>query len=376
MDNCKQLAQLLREKRSELMSTWRAATRQLPSAKDLDRVTLTDHIPLLLEQLAEILDAGIGPNEMESYLQGSPLDHGLQRLQNGFEVEELVAEYNILRRCIYELAEEYELPLLGRSFRVFNRVLDETITAAVRTFALQQALEIRHRREEYLAFVAHDLRTPLNAISLLASMLQVNMAGQSDGKTQQYVKTLQRNVGYLTRLVAKVLDESANIETESGVKVERRDLDLWPLIESLIYDLHPVAGSGSTHISNQVPEEIMVYADAELLRRVFQNLIANALDFTPHGEIIISAECLSDDAIACEVSDNGAGIPADRLASVFDKFETDKTTSSGGLGLGLTICKAFIEAHGGTITVTSKLGSGTTFRFTLPARKATPQQLM
>ena len=104
----------------------------------------------------------------EALLEGSPPAHGLQRHQDGFDIEEVVAEYNILRGCIHDLADNNGLSLQGKPFHILNRVLDEAIGLAVQTFATQQALEVQRRREEYLAFVAHDLRTPLNAISLAA----------------------------------------------------------------------------------------------------------------------------------------------------------------------------------------------------------------
>jgi two-component system phosphate regulon sensor histidine kinase PhoR len=182
------------------------------------------------------------------------------------------------------------------------------------------------------------------------------------------LKTLHRNAQHLESLVEKVLKESAHIQTEAGVKLERREFDLWPLLEALIHDLHPVAGTASTRLINNIPDELIAYADASLLRRVFQNLIANAIKYTPRGEIVIGArETGTDGAVECWVSDNGAGIPEDRLEIIFDKLETDPERE-GGTGLGLTIVKTFVEAHGGTVTVESKEGVGSTFRFTLPGK--------
>jgi signal transduction histidine kinase len=97
-------------------------------------------------------------------------------------------------------------------------------------------------------------------------------------------------------------------------------------------------------------------------------LVANAIKYTPRGEVIIGArETPAEGALEFWVSDNGAGIPADRLESIFDKLETDPK-QEGGTGLGLAIVRSFIEAHGGKVTVESKEGVGSTLRFTLPAR--------
>jgi signal transduction histidine kinase len=182
---------------------------------------------------------------------------------------------------------------------------------------------------------------------------------------------LRRSVQQLEGLVNKVLEENANLQTEIGVKLERREFDLWPLVEALIHDLHPVAGTASTTLTNQVPGELVVYADAGLLRRVFRNLIANAIRYTPRGEILVGArERCADRIVECWVTDNGSGISADLLEKVFEKGETD-ALSADGMGLGLAIVRTFTEAHGGKVTVESKVGLGSSFRFSLPVKAAT-----
>jgi two-component system phosphate regulon sensor histidine kinase PhoR len=209
----------------------------------------------------------------------------------------------------------------------------------------------------------------LNAISLATRVLEMTIPPNSvSPETAQMLKTLRRNVLQLENLAVKVIEENTNLQTEIGIKLERRMLDLWPLVESLIHDLHPVAGTASTRLINQVPVDLVVYADASLLRRVFQNLIANAIKYTPRGEVIISACELEDrSAVECSVADNGKGITPDRVEKVFDKHETDGL-QDGGLGLGLAIVKTFVEAHGGKVSVESKDGDGSLFRFTLPAK--------
>lgn len=358
-----------------MLNEWRNQVRLLPSARHLDTPTLNDHIPGFLEELAAALHAQSDETITESVRESGPHAHGHQRVLDGFDIEEVVAEYNILRGCIHDLAESQKIRMQGLPFHILNRVLDSAIGAAVQTYATQKALEVQRRREEYLAFVAHDLRTPLNAISLAARVLEVTLPPKNPGpEATQMLKTLRRNVQHLEALVGKIIEENTNLQTEIGLKLERRQIDLWPLVESLTHDLHPVAGTASTRLINLVPEELTVYADASLLRRVFQNLIANAIKYTPRGEVMIGARCLgesSDDrstTVECWVSDDGTGIPAERLDKVFDKLETDGQMD-GGLGLGLAIVKTFIEAHNGQVSVESKPGLGSTFRFTLPGKQ-------
>ncbi|MEO7362238.1 MAG: HAMP domain-containing sensor histidine kinase [Gemmatimonadaceae bacterium] len=370
IDVLNELARLVEQERDALLARWRAQVRELPGARDLDAPTLNDHIPYLLAELAAALRSNSDETIAHALLDGSPPAHGVQRVKDGFDIEEVVAEYNILRGCIHDLADRNNLNLQGRPFHVLNRVLDAAIGSAVQSFATQRALEVQHRREEYLAFVAHDLRTPLNAISLSARVLEMILPRDRTDTQQsaQMLNALSRNVQHLEALVGKVLEENKNLATESGIKLECRDFDLWPLIESLIHDIHPIAGTSTTRLVNAVPEDFVVYADASLLRRVFQNLIANAISYTPRGEVVVGAAFGDGGDVECFVRDNGEGIPSDRCNAVFNKHETDPDRERG-LGLGLAIVKTFVEAHDGTVTVESVLGVGSTFRFTLPGRR-------
>jgi signal transduction histidine kinase len=373
------LAELVKQERQALLSRWRQQVRQLPSARQLDIPTLNDHIPGLLDKLATALQTHANQTIPEAISEDSSPAHGLQRLQEAFDIEEVVAEYNILRGCIHDLADENGLTLQGKPFHIINLVFDHAIGVALQTYATARALEVQRRRAEYLAFVAHDLRTPLNAISLAGRVLELTLSERGNSaETAQMLKALRRNVQQLETLVGKVLEENTNLQTEIGIKLEQRQFDLWPLVEGLIHDLHPVAGTASTQLINNVPDDFVVYADAGLLRRVFQNLIANAIKHTRRGKIIIGAgELVEEGAVECWVSDNGSGIPQELLEKVFDKGETD-AESAGGMGLGLAIVKTFTEAHGGQVTVESREGVGSTFRFSLPNKVNTtgPTKLM
>ena len=368
--NLEKLAGLISREHDGLLLQWRQQVKLLSSAEHLDAPTLNDHIPQLVAELAAALEAGSDETIPQALSAASPPAHGLQRLHDGFDIEEVVAEYNILRGCIHDLADANGLNLQGKPFRILNRVLDGAIGLAVQTFATQRALEVRQRREEYLAFVAHDLRTPLSAILLAAGVLERALPAQSAQAPQaRMFKTLLRNVQHLDGLVDKVIEENTSDPSQLGIKLERRAFDLWPLVEALVHDLNPVARAAGTRLLNQVPDDLDVYADAGLLRRVFQNLIANAIAYTPRGEVVIGAhEAGAERALECWVRDNGAGIAPERLGKVFDRSESD-SEKDGGSGLGLAIVKAFVEAHEGNVSVESTQGNGSTFRFTLAPRR-------
>jgi two-component system phosphate regulon sensor histidine kinase PhoR len=376
LQNLDRLAALIVRGRETLLAAWREQVRQLPSAKDLDVPTLNDHVPALLDELATALRNVDEQTIPEALIEGSPPIHGLERYEHGYDIVEVVAEYNILRGCIHDLAESNGISLSGQAFHILNRVFDEAIGLAIQTFATQQALEVQRRRDEYLAFVTHDLRTPLNAIALATRILELDpTTGQVGADAERILSMLRRNVHHLESLINKVLKESAHVQTEMGVQLERRTFDLWPLVESVIQDVRPVADTAGTKVFNRIPQDLMIYADVSLLRRILQNLLANAITYTPRGEVVLDArEVDPDGAIECLVSDNGSGIPKDRLENIFKKLETDPE-KQGGTGLGLAIVKSFVEAQGGTVSVETMEGVGTTFRFTLPGAETGQDQL-
>jgi signal transduction histidine kinase len=369
MNGLNEMAALIRQQRDAVLSSWRHQVKELPSARNLDTPTLNDHIPQLLDELADALAPRSDRPIPEALAKGTSPVHGLMRFREGYDIEEVVREYNILRRCVHDLAKNHGFTLESGSFDIVNDVLDRAIGLAVQTYATERALELQKRREEYLAFVAHDLRTPLNAVAVAASVLEETFRdGNSRGDTEWMLKTLRRNAQQLQGLVEKIIQENTNLSTESRIKLEPREFDLWPLVEALIYDLRPLAKTNGTQLVNEVPHHLLVYADASLLKRVFQNLISNAVRHTAHGKVVLGArESNSDGMLECWVIDDGAGFSKDKLNRVFDELESDSANGSG-LGLGLAIVKSFIEAHGGRVRVESMQGKGSKFRFTLPGK--------
>ena len=176
-EDLQRLAELIVREREELLASWREQVKRLPSAQDLDVPALNDHVPPLLDELVAALRAVSEKTIPEALLEGSPPLHGQQRYEDGFDIVEVVAEYNILRGCLYDLADRHDLAIHRKAFRIMNRCFDEAIGLAVQTFATERMLDLQRRREEYLAFVAHDLRTPLMAISLAATALERSLAG-------------------------------------------------------------------------------------------------------------------------------------------------------------------------------------------------------
>jgi signal transduction histidine kinase len=319
-------------------------------------------MPDLIQQLAQVLrrheDIVIDP----SNANGTSEMHGSLRFQEGFDVVEVVAEYNVLREVLYAFAESHGVPLNGSVAVIVNRTIDHAIAFAVKAYATGKTLELQRRREEHLSFVVHDLKTPLAAIETAMYIIDAKF-NDPRAPSAKFLNMIRRNARRLTALVSQILQEQANLQAEIK-ELNKRECDVWPLVEELIRDCQPLADAAYTRVLNQVPEDMTITADPQRLARVFQNLLSNALRYTHKGQIIIGGRDVNSYA-EFWVEDSGDGIPADRIDKIFDKLETDRATE-GGLGLGLAIVKDIVEAHGGNVVVESELGKGARFRFVIP----------
>jgi two-component system, OmpR family, phosphate regulon sensor histidine kinase PhoR len=367
--NLQRFADAIQKHRGRLLKEWREQVRRLPAAQKLDVPTLDNHIPALFDELIAALFAGDTESVLDLHLQNSPKIHGSLRLRAGFDIVEVVAEYNILRERLHGLAEAEGIEISGDLTRILNRVIDRAIGLAVESYATERAIEIQQRREEHFSFLMHDLRTPLSAMHTARTILADSLPPEiKTGRVETMLQVLFRNSGRLNALIHAAAQEQTNIT--AGVledrQIERREFDLWAVVEGLIHDLQPLE-RGPVRFVNTVPHDFVVFADALLITQVFQNLLSNAIKYTSTGHILVGAENNAE-GVRCWVSDTGAGIPPERLGKVFDKLETDPERK-GGLGLGLAIVKQIVEAHGGQIIVESRLCEGSTFSFTLDSSK-------
>jgi two-component system, OmpR family, phosphate regulon sensor histidine kinase PhoR len=365
--NLKKFAETIECRKEQVLLDWRQQVRRLPAARNLDVPTLNDHVPPLLDELTEALAVGEYQSLLDLQLENSPKIHGSERLRAGFDVVEVVAEYNILREILLALADTEGLDIAGSPNRILNRVVDRAIALAVDTFAKERALEIQQRREEQLSYVMHDLRTPLTAIQTAGSILTSSLSPEAKtNRVTQMIDVLKRNTARLNALLKAASQEQYNIATSTldEVRADRRCFGLSPLVEGLIHDLSPLAENAPVQIVNVVPEDLVVFADALLMTQVLQNLLSNAIKYTEAGHIVVGAEKKPDGTVRCWVSDTGRGIPAERLGKIFEKLESDPDWK-GGLGLGLAIVKQIVAAHGGQVFVDSEPGRGSTFSFTI-----------
>jgi signal transduction histidine kinase len=289
----------------------------------------------------------------------------LLRWQAGFDVTEVVAEYNILRSCVQDLAESDGLTLTGKVAHIVHRLFDEAVGRAIKAFETMMTIELRHRHGEHVGFILHDLRTPLDAMTLAIALLERSFhKGPEHPTVKSALSVLHGNIARLDDHLRHVLTQEAGLG--STFEAEFTLLNLREQVDRLIHDLSPMATLVSTSVINEVPPEVVVLSETRLLAQILQNLLSNALKFTAQGNISVGAQQAGDGTVTCWVKDTGEGIPGDRLQRVFERFETQGPPERRGIGLGLSIVKEIVELHGGHIWAESELGQGSTFTFVIP----------
>jgi signal transduction histidine kinase len=209
--------------------------------------------------------------------------------------------------------------------------------------------------------IVHDLKNPINAI--------INTT-KSNPETQ--LERIIQTGRQMLNLVMNILDVSKYEETKIPLTIESHNL--LNVSQRAVAQVLFLSNEKNITISNQISPELGIRADAEMVERVFVNILTNAIKYTPNNElIVIHAESKSkEEFLKISITDNGIGIPADKAHFVFQKFGQVGAKNSGSVrstGLGLTYCKMVVEAQGGNIGVESKQEQGSTFWFTLPVAK-------
>jgi PAS domain S-box-containing protein len=224
-------------------------------------------------------------------------------------------------------------------------------------------------RDAVLGVVAHDLRSPLGTILMQAGMLR-RVGPERDQRAGSALDRIERAAKRMNRLIQDLLDVT---RMEAGrFSLERQRLRTAQVVHDVLDAHQSLAVAGSLELRSDAASDLPeVWADRDRLLQVFENLIGNALKFTPPGgSVTLSAAPRGDEVLFC-VSDTGAGIAADDLPHVFDRFWQARGTAKLGAGLGLPIVKGIVEAHGGHVWVDSTPGHGSTFCFTIPTAHRT-----
>lgn len=242
------------------------------------------------------------------------------------------------------------------------------LAASYRTMAVQLS-ELERLRAEFVGVASHELKTPINVILGYLELLQEGIYGELSPKQREILETLTKQANSLTRLVKRLLDIS-RFEA-SGGKVDVRSVDLHRLLTTLESSFSVLAMQREIDFSvnhgDGLPKTVMW--DEDRVNEVLGNLISNAFKFTPRRGKVTIHVVPEDGRASITVADSGAGISEDQLPHIFDKFfqaDNQAQAATKGTGLGLAIAKEIVEAHGGEISVESRVGDGTTFVVKIP----------
>jgi two-component system, NarL family, sensor histidine kinase BarA len=255
--------------------------------------------------------------------------------------------------------------------------------------AVARLEELDRVKSNFLATMSHELRTPLTSVIGYAEMLSEGLAGPVSGDQRDYLATILGKADQLLGLITAVLDVSS---LESGqLAIERATLSLAELVASELATFAPQADRRGIAIQLDACGDAVVVGDRRKIRQVVSSLVSNAVKFTPdRGKVAVAVRrgTLAADrpdgampesaglAIQLVVTDSGIGISRDQVTKIFEPFfqvDSSSTRAFGGSGLGLTLAKAYVEAHGGQIWVDTTPGRGSTFTATFPVAAGDPQ---
>jgi PAS domain S-box-containing protein len=231
---------------------------------------------------------------------------------------------------------------------------------------ITQEHAVNRMKDEFISIVSHELRTPLTAIQGFLGLLKTGIYANNPEKTQRMLTLAMDNGDRLVRLVNDILD----LERLSSGKVQLVMMvcDAGELMQRAVDSIHSIADQAAVTLTI-LPTDAQIWAAPDAILQTLTNLLSNAIKFSPPQSTVTLSAQTQIDTVLFQVRDRGRGIPADKLESVFGRFQQVDVSDSrqkGGTGLGLAICQSIVQQHGGNIWVESTLGEGSAFYFTLP----------
>jgi signal transduction histidine kinase len=232
-----------------------------------------------------------------------------------------------------------------------------------------QLVELNKTKDRFFSIIAHDLRNPFHALEGLSRIL----VEKSDTMDREKVRSFHREFYETSRRGSNLLENLLEWSRSrmDNFKVKPVNFRLKPLTGKIIGDLAINSGKKELTMVNEVPEKEEIFADKNMIETVLRNLISNAIKFTPRGGVVYVQAAGNGNSTTIVVKDTGVGIPPGKIQTLFsltEKHTTPGTEKERGSGLGLILCKEFVEKHGGTIRITSTEGKGSSFIISLPKK--------
>lgn len=365
--NFAELGEVLRRDAEAIIERWSdRAIAQGHGRPGAHRAELRDHLPEFLVALGEDLRGGErdDPNTSER----RAVEHGRFRWQVGWELEDVVVDYQILRIVILQhFCEELNRDPGIDEVVAIGVHIDDAIADAVVGYVEHQSSQLaqaHQRLNEFLGVLGHELRNPLGTIAVALQLAR--LSSTPGGDLAEAVESISRSAGTMTRLMDDMLDVAR--VTRGDLEIRPRRVSVAEVIEAAVTSVQPILNDRCHSLELSIADRgLCVEADPTRLEQVAVNLVTNAAKYTePGGRIEVSTDREGDEVVI-RVRDNGSGIDPVFLPQLFDLFSQAPEHNGRGLGIGLSLVKSLVERHRGTITAQSDgPGLGSTFTVRLP----------
>jgi hypothetical protein len=353
------LHEILSARRDEILRGYTDQVSKVLAPSVCSREDILDHMPPFLDNaIAELRHrarrtGGGGGGE------GVAVQHGVQRFELGFDVDALIRDYGILRKCIFDVLDETQDQVTFGEYRVLSDFLLEGISLAVKAYIEQRDAAQRVEAQKHFAFLAHELRNQISTVSVAFSVLQ-KRATLPDIKS---VRLLDRGLGRLREMVDGALIEAS---LEAGGSVQREHLQLAALLRDAGEESAVDAEARGITAQIEVDEGLTIEADPRLLRSAVTNLFRNAVKFSQAGgRVALRGGLRPEGGVFIEVEDSCGGLRPEALAKLFAPF-AQAAADRSGFGLGLSITRQAVEVQGGVITTRNLPGRGCVFVIDFP----------
>jgi len=350
------LSSLLAQRRTEILERWTQRIGREHADKELSRGELWDHLPRFFDEVLAALRAEESP---QTAAEPASAAHGTQRLRVGFDLVEVIREYEILTECILDEVEAVGGSISTRAFRRVQTLLNAGRADAVAAYVARRDADVAREHSQHIAFVAHELRSPLMAAFMAATTLQK----KAEPGDEHISRMLIRNLVSLHELIDQVLIAD---RLAGHVQLARESLDLKTLLQEVAADASLAAERNQVTLRVEAPDTLPFDGDRRLMRSAISNILANAIKFTHEGRAVTLRAHRDRGCITIEVEDACGGLPDGNAAELFEPF-VQRGDNRTGFGLGLAIVKQAVEAHGGRASVRNMPGRGCVFSIELPA---------
>ncbi|MET0774302.1 MAG: HAMP domain-containing sensor histidine kinase [Pseudomonas mandelii] len=372
------LPEFIRQHVDRIVDEWEQfASTITPAAEHMDRVALRDHAKVILlaaardmttaqtssEQMAKA--KGEGPEKTPS-LDEAGASHGELRHTVGFDLVQMTSEFRHLRACVIRLwVDSLASPdmVYFQDMIRFNEAIDEALAESTAAYAEQ----VNHSRDIFLAILGHDLRAPLQAVSMSTELLLRKTTLEGDALA--CAVNIRHGARHMAAMVSDLL-ELVRSRLGKSLPIERAPMDLADAAHAAIAEA--CAGNPECDATVNVKGDTRGAWDAGRVSQLLQNLIGNALQHGLNKRDVTVTLTGEPDTVRLTVHNYGAPIPEDAIGTIFDPLVRSADEQLGqpstSLGLGLFIVKEVVDAHGGTIEVSSSEAEGTLFTVVLPRK--------